>query len=63
MPDETQSATVSDKSTSEAVPGVGHDAQPGFMRRYRLPLFLGVVALCLYISSILYILFVRGPLP
>jgi hypothetical protein len=32
----------------------------GFMRRYRLPLFLGFVAICLYATSILYILFGRG---
>jgi len=32
-----------------------------FLQRYRLPLFLAVVALCLYVGSILYILYVRGP--
>lgn len=32
----------------------------GFIRRYRLPLFLAVVAICLYAGSILYILFGRG---
>jgi hypothetical protein len=33
---------------------------PGFIRRYRLPLFLALVAICLYAGSILYILFGRG---
>ena len=33
----------------------------GFLRRYRLPLTLGVLAICLYIGSIAYILYVRGP--
>ena len=32
----------------------------GFLRRYRLPLALGVIALCLYAGSILYILYGRG---
>ena len=35
-------------------------AAPGFFRRYRLPLFLAVVALCLYAGSIIYILYFRG---
>ena len=35
-------------------------ARPGFLRRYRLPLLLGVIALCLYAGSILYILYGRG---
>lgn len=34
--------------------------QPGFFRRYRLPLFLGLVAVCLYLGSLLYIIYVRG---
>lgn len=33
---------------------------PGFFRRYRLPLFLAVVALCLYAGSIVYVLYFRG---
>ena len=33
---------------------------PGFFRRYRLPLFLAVVALCLYAGSIVYIVYFRG---
>ncbi|MFK7855794.1 MAG: hypothetical protein AB8B79_16840 [Granulosicoccus sp.] len=33
---------------------------PGFFRRYRLPLVLGFVAICLYATSILYILYGRG---
>ncbi len=32
-----------------------------FLKRYRLPLFLAVVAVCLYVGSILYILYGRGP--
>ncbi|MFK7862235.1 MAG: hypothetical protein AB8B64_25740 [Granulosicoccus sp.] len=35
-------------------------AQPGFIRRYRLPLTLAVIAVCLYAGSILYILLGRG---
>ena len=35
-------------------------ARKGFLRRYRLPLLLGVIALCLYAGSILYILYGRG---
>ena len=31
-----------------------------FLLRYRLPLFLAVVAVCLYAGSILYILYGRG---
>ncbi len=34
--------------------------KPGFIRRYRLPLSLAVIAVCLYATSILYILFGRG---
>lgn len=37
------------------------DTRPGFVRRYRLPLFLGLVALCLYLGSIAYIIYVRVP--
>lgn len=46
---------VSDVSSRES------EKSPGFFRRYRLPLFLAFLALCLYAGSILYILFVRGP--
>jgi len=35
-------------------------SEVGFIRRYRLPLLLGVVAVCLYAGSILYILYGRG---
>jgi len=38
----------------------GEAATPGFIRRHRLPLFLAVVAVCLYVTSILYILYGRG---
>lgn len=34
--------------------------KPGFFRRYRLPLTLAVIAVCLYAGSILYILLGRG---
>ncbi|MFK8075122.1 MAG: hypothetical protein AB8B84_00955 [Granulosicoccus sp.] len=33
---------------------------PGFFKRYRLPLSLAVIALCLYVGSIIYILYGRG---
>ena len=57
----TDGSTVLD--TSHAAPGQhasGSREKPGFIRRYRLPLFLAVVALCLYAGSILYILYGRG---
>ena len=38
------------------------DRSPGFLRRHRLPIALGLIALCLYAGSILYILFGRGPI-
>lgn len=50
---------MSDKPLSEGS-GLQADRAPGFFRKYRLPLLLAVLALCLYASSILYILFVRG---
>jgi len=34
--------------------------EPGFFRRYRLPIVLGIIAVCLYAGSILYILYGRG---
>ena len=45
-----------------AAPEAGHApaARPGFLRRHRLPLLLALVALCLYVGSILYILYGRG---
>jgi len=46
------------RSAAGAVEG----AAPGFLRRYRLPLALGLLALCIYVGSILYILFGRGQL-
>ena len=36
------------------------ERRPGFLRRHRLPLLLAFVALCLYVGSILYILYGRG---
>jgi len=50
---------MSDGQVSESNSGEQKSA-PGFLRRYRLPLFLAVVALCLYAGSILYILYFRG---
>ena len=51
----------------EAVPGhssgpasVETGAPPSFLRRYRLPLALAVIAFCLYVGSIAYILLGRG---
>ena len=41
------------------VPGSG-SARPSFLRRHRLPLALALIALCLYVGSIVYILFGRG---
>ncbi|MDB4222468.1 hypothetical protein N9850_01760 [Granulosicoccus sp.] len=35
-------------------------ASPGYFKRYRLPLFLAVVAICLYAGSILYMMYGRG---
>jgi hypothetical protein len=35
-------------------------ASLGYFKRYRLPLFLAVVAICLYAGSILYIMYGRG---
>lgn len=32
----------------------------GFLRRYRLPIALGILALCLYGGSIVYIVLFRG---
>ena len=45
------------------VPGVGTGPTAdsrGFLRRYRLPLALAAIALCLYAGSIVYILYGRG---
>lgn len=58
-----RTAAVSDvplASSSEAAATNGNTDKPGFFRRYRLPLLLAVVAVCLYAGSILYILFGRG---
>lgn len=57
----TDNVTVLDSSL--AAPGQqvkSASTELGFIRRYRLPLFLAVVAICLYAGSILYILFGRG---
>ena len=46
-------------SPKEQAP-VDADSQPGFIRRYRLPLFLALVAVCLYAGSIIYVIYFRG---
>lgn len=33
---------------------------PSFFKRYRLPILLGILAVCLYAFSILYIMFGKG---
>lgn len=38
----------------------GGDRPPGFLRRFRLPIGLAIVALSLYLGSIVYIVMVRG---
>jgi len=40
----------------------GATEQRSFLRRHRLPLALGAIAICLYAGSIVYILFGRGQL-
>lgn len=47
-------ASSAKQATGEAV------NRPGFFRRYRLPLFLALVAVCLYLGSLIYIIYVRG---
>lgn len=41
-------ATVIDNST---------DNKPGFWRRYRLPIVLGIIAISLYVFSIIWIVY------
>ncbi|ASJ71150.1 hypothetical protein IMCC3135_05185 [Granulosicoccus antarcticus IMCC3135] len=53
------SGIMSDKQLPEGS-GLKTERTPGFFRKYRMPLFLALLALCLYASSILYILLVRG---
>lgn len=36
-----------------------NEPQPGFFRRYRLPIVLGIVAVCLYVFSIGWIVLGR----
>ncbi len=36
------------------------NTSPSFFKRYRLPIFLGILAVCLYAFSILYIMFGKG---
>jgi len=58
----TNATTAIDSQTlaGNSWQGGPSDEQQGFIRRYRLPLFLAVVAVCLYAGSIIYILFGRG---
>jgi hypothetical protein len=39
---------------------MSNNTSPSFFKRYRLPLLLGLVAVCLYGGSILYIMFGKG---
>lgn len=34
--------------------------QPTFWQRYRMPIILGVIAVCLYLGSIVWMVFGRG---
>ena len=47
-------------SSAGTTVGMSDTKQPGFMRRYRLPIFLGLLALALYGFSIVWIIFGRG---
>lgn len=51
---------MSKESASKAGEKPEKQDSPGFFKRYRLPLFLAVVAICLYAGSILYIMYGRG---
>ncbi|MBX2879786.1 MAG: hypothetical protein KTR32_07635 [Granulosicoccus sp.] len=53
---------MSNKAIDNGEADLAHNEAPGFMRRYRLPLFLAAVAVCLYAGSILYILYGKGQL-
>ncbi len=55
-----ESATVNENEQASNVVEADQASPPGFIRRYRLPLTLAVIAVCLYAGSILYILFGRG---
>ena len=53
--------TAGEPARRESMRGAdGEGRRQGFLRRYRLPLALAAIALSLYVSSILYIVFVRG---
>jgi len=52
-------ASLDSGDRRESVAGSPLEKQ-GYIRRYRLPLTLAVVAVCLYAGSILYILLGRG---
>ena len=58
----TNGTTALDQSLASATEQASGEtvSQPGFIRRYRLPLFLALVAVCLYAGSIVYIVFFRG---
>ncbi len=55
------SSVMNNEQADNAKATAEEQSSQGFIRRYRLPLFLAVVAVCLYAGSILYILFGRGP--
>ena len=64
--DVTERDEIASRARGDAASRVGDVATPpaspppGFLARYRLPLLLAAVALCLYVGSILYILYGRG---
>ncbi|MFK8082068.1 MAG: hypothetical protein AB8B97_17410 [Granulosicoccus sp.] len=59
-------ASIGTATIDSAAPGIHREqqaeplAKSGYLRRYRLPLTLAVIAVCLYVGSILYILLGRG---
>lgn len=52
--------SISNDTADKHRTNLAPEQAPGFIRRYRLPLILAVIAVCLYAGSILYILFGRG---
>ena len=70
MSDNQVTDRVVDRSIAEDQPASapsGAQVEPvvvkqSFVRRYRLPIFLAVVAACLYASSILYFVYGKGQL-
>jgi|GEM_PF-2041432 len=56
---ERDGASTNERGGS-APPQESAPVRHGFLRRYRLPLALAVVAACLYAGSIVYIVLIRG---